>query len=54
MFTFDWYLIVMFIMLLSLTYLVKDKEDCDWKSGSVYFLWGCYIIYVLCFKNSIA
>jgi len=50
---FDIYVIIIFLILFLLTLLVINSKK-EWKQGIVLFLWSCYIIYMLCFKNGIS
>lgn len=49
---FDIPIIVIFLIL-SLLSVVAYKVDKEWFINIICFLWSCYIIYMLCFKNGI-
>lgn len=49
---FDIHVIIIFLILALLSLLTFNSKK-EWKQHIVIFLWSCYIIYMLCFKNNI-
>ena len=46
-------IIVLMVFLIFSTLTIITSKSKEWIQCVMCFLWGCYIIYILCFKNSV-